>query len=158
MECEHAQQDTGLSVTHPLAIFSFWSSLSWNPKTRTALHTSKRTTSLHTVVRHEQPSLYSYICVSEKWQNAARDVQHLSVLTLSPLSPCWPFTPWGPVGPTGPTSPWQTTTSINVIFVTKQRTTTTKLFTLNDTLWTDIKEVPFAGAFGPSSKANERKS
>lgn len=32
------------------------------------------------------------------------------------------------------------------------------LFTLNGTLWTEIKEVPFNGAFSPTAKANERKS
>lgn len=29
----------------------------------------------------------------------------------------------------------------------------TKPFTLNGTLWTEIKEVPFNGAFGPTAKS-----
>lgn len=95
-------------------------------------------------------SFYSHISESEKitkCRNDVHDVQYFSLLTLSPLSPCLPFVPWGPVVPTGPMSPWRTgnththpqisRTSIKMFLVTGPNNSfKTKLFTLNDTLWT----------------------
>lgn len=72
----------GYFGTHPLAIFPFWSPLSWNPKTRTPLNAHINSTQ----AAHSQFAFFNHP-------------------TFSPLSPCSPFFPRGPTGPIGPASP-----------------------------------------------------